>query len=71
MDIKLEDGIALPERSDKSKYAFLDKMKVGQSFALPYSSVVQQSLRQAFAIRQMKCAFRKQENNTMRVWRTK
>ena len=45
-------------------------MKVGQSFTLPYSSSVQQSLRQAFAIRRMKCAFRKLDNNTMRVWRT-
>ena len=56
MDIKFEDGIPLPERLDKSKYQYLDKMKVGQSFTLPYSSSVQQSLRQAFAIRRMKCA---------------
>ena len=53
MDIKFEDGIPLPERLDKSKYQYLDKMKVGQSFTLPYSSSVQQSLRQAFAIRRM------------------
>ena len=71
MDIKFEDGIPLPERLDKSKYHFLDKMEVGQSFTLPYSASLQQSLRQAFAIRRMKCAFRKQDNNTMRVWRTK
>ena len=71
MDIKFEDGIPLPERLDKSKYQYLDKMKVGQSFTLPYSSSVQQSLRQAFAIRLMKCAFRKQDDNTMRIWRTK
>ena len=38
MDIKFEDGIPLPERLDKSKYQYLDKMKVGQSFTLPYSS---------------------------------
>ena len=71
MDVKLEDGIPLPERLDKSKYQFLDKMKVNQSFTLPYSASVQQSLRQAFTIRSMKCAFRKLDNNTMRVWRTK
>ena len=28
MDIKFEDGIPLPERLDKSKYQYLDKMKV-------------------------------------------
>jgi hypothetical protein len=71
MDIKFEDGIPLPERLDKSKYQFLEKMKVGQSFTLPFSASVQQSLRQAFAIRRMKCSFRKIDTNTMRVWRTK
>ena len=70
MDIKFESGIPLPERRDKSKYQFLDKMEVGQSFTLPFSASVQQSLRQAFSVRQMKCAFRKQDNNIMRVWRT-
>tara|TARA_B100000963_G_C22140420_1_gene457284 strand:- start:191 stop:406 length:216 start_codon:yes stop_codon:yes gene_type:complete len=70
MDIKFESGIPIPDRRDKSKYECLDNMKVGESFALPYSASVQQSLRQAFSIRQMKCAFRKQDNNTMRVWRT-
>ena len=70
MDIKIESGIPLPSRGNQSKYEYLKEMDVGDSYVLPYSASTQQSLRQAFHIRKMKCAFRKQDDGTMRVWRT-
>ena len=69
MDIKFENNIPIPNK--RSKYNFLDGMKVGQSFTLIYSPAVQQALRQAFSIRNMRCCIRKQNNGHMRIWRVK
>tara|TARA_B100000927_G_scaffold71206_1_gene56585 strand:+ start:198 stop:401 length:204 start_codon:yes stop_codon:yes gene_type:complete len=67
MDIKIESGIPMPTKN----YEYLKKLKVGDSYVLPYSIPEQNKLRQAFDRQNMKCVFRKQNNNTMRVWRVK
>ena len=69
MDIKFENNVPIPDK--KSKYKFLDGMKIGQSFTLNFSTAVQQALRQAFSIRSMKCCIRKENNGLMRIWRVK
>jgi len=57
--------------SSKFKYKFLDNMDIGQSFTLNFSTAVQQALRQAFTVRNMRCCIRKEGNNLMRIWRVK
>ena len=65
MDIKFENDIPIPEK--KSKYKFLDNMDIGQSFTLNFSTAVQQAMRQAFTVRNMRCCIRKEGNNLMRI----
>jgi hypothetical protein len=69
MDIKFENDIPIPD--NKSKYNFLDNMEIGQSFTVNFSTSVQQAMRQAFAVRNMRCCIRKESNNLMRIWRVK
>jgi|TARA_R100001163_G_scaffold43009_1_gene32461 hypothetical protein len=67
MNIKIEDNIPIPPRRRRS-YLFIDNMKVGQSFAVPFSMKAQAIYRQAFKTRKFKCVTRR-ENNNLRVWR--
>tara|TARA_Y100000996_G_C22286847_1_gene546393 strand:+ start:28 stop:240 length:213 start_codon:yes stop_codon:yes gene_type:complete len=69
--VKFDKGIPLPSRGNQSKYDYLKDIEIGDSYVQPFSLVTQQSIRQAFQVRGMKCAFRKQEDGTMRIWRTK
>lgn len=69
MDIKFDNDIPIPDK--KSKYKFLEKMVIGQSFTVNFSAAVQQSMRQAFTVRNMKCCIRREGNNLMRIWRVK
>jgi len=66
MDIKIESGIPMPTKN----YEYLKKLKVGDSYVLPYSISEQNKLRGAFKRQNMQCVFRKLGDGNMRVWRT-
>ena len=67
MDIKIEDGIPIPE-NNVSKYSFIDNMKIGQSFTVPYEEQARSRYGQAFRTRTMKCVC-KREGLNLRIWR--
>jgi hypothetical protein len=69
---KLENDVPMPSQDDRSKFKFLDDMKVGQSFVVPNESkYTHQKWRNQFMYRKWKCSIRKNDdNNTLRVWRT-
>lgn len=74
MDIKFENNIPIPLLSKQGKYAFLNEMKVGQSFVIPIiSGYIKDTIkwRNQFHYRKWKCSIRKVDDNNMRIWRTK
>tara|TARA_R100000353_G_scaffold48287_1_gene38363 strand:+ start:748 stop:960 length:213 start_codon:yes stop_codon:yes gene_type:complete len=68
MDIKFDDHIPIPSKESCYKYSFLDKMKIGQSFVVPYTVTARPTYNQQFKSRNMKMTARKIDNN-LRIWR--
>ena len=67
MDIKIENGIPIPTKKH-AKYNWIDDMKIGQSFTIPYAVRSRSIFMQAFRTRKMKCIIRR-DGDKLRIWR--
>jgi hypothetical protein len=68
-----ENGIPMPTEHKRSKYTFLNEMKIGQSFVVPIGSSYSKEVpkwRNQFMYRKWKCSIRRIDNNNIRIWRT-
>ena len=68
---EIENDIPLPNRT---KFGFLNELKIGQSFVVPIvgsAGKTQNLWTSRFRVRNIKCTTQKIDENNIRVWRIK